>query len=131
MDFLPPRPRPRREAILPMINVVFLLLIFFLMTAQIAPPPPFDISPPEAASDATPDAAGAAPRTLWLDATGALMHDDLTGDAALAMLAAGDGPVLIRADAALPAADLARLMRRLTALGISDLRLATLQRGAP
>ena len=28
--------RPARESVVPMINVVFLLLIFFLMSAQIA-----------------------------------------------------------------------------------------------
>lgn len=127
MRFLPPRPRPHREAILPMINVVFLLLIFFLMTAQIAPAPPFELTPPEAA----PAQTDAPLRTLWLGANGRIVHDDLSGDAALAALGAVDGPVLIRADAGLPAADLARLMRQLTALGVNELRLATVSRGAP
>lgn len=125
MEFQRPSPRPRRETILPMINVVFLLLIFFLMTAQIAPAPPFDITPPDATSEAT----DAPSRTLWLNAEGRIVHDDLTGEAALAALAAGVGPVLIRADADLSAAELARLMRQLTALGVTDLRLATLARG--
>ncbi len=127
MEFQRPSPRPRRETILPMINVVFLLLIFFLMTAQITPSPPLDITPPEAANDT----AKPPPRTLWLSAEGLMMHDDHTGEAALAALAAGEGPVLIRADAMLPAAELARLMRQLSALGVSDLRLATLSRSAP
>jgi len=127
MEFQRPSPRPRRETILPMINVVFLLLIFFLMTAQIAPAPPFDITPPDAATDATETPL----RTLWMDADGRMMHDNQSGEAALAALAAGEGPVLIRADAMLPAADLARLMRQLAALGVSDLRLATLSRSAP
>jgi len=127
MEFLPPRPRPYREPILPMINVVFLLLIFFLMTAQITPAPPFELTPPEA----TPEQTDAPLRTLWLGADGQIIHDDFSGDAALAALAAVDGPVLIRADAGLPAADLARLMRQLAATGVSDLRLATLSRGAP
>ena len=35
-----PKRRPRGESIIPMINVVFLLLIFFLLTAQIAPADP-------------------------------------------------------------------------------------------
>ncbi|NHX27772.1 biopolymer transporter ExbD, partial [Escherichia coli] len=38
--------RDRGENIVPMINVVFLLLIFFLMTAQIGPPAPIDVTPP-------------------------------------------------------------------------------------
>lgn len=49
MDFAPPKRRPRAESIVPMINVVFLLLIFFLMTAQIAPPDPFEVAPPNCA----------------------------------------------------------------------------------
>ena len=32
---------PTRDSTVPMINIVFLLLIFFLITAQIAPPAPF------------------------------------------------------------------------------------------
>ena len=47
---MPPR-RPRGESIIPMINVVFLLLIFFLLTAQIAPSTPFPLTPPDSASD--------------------------------------------------------------------------------
>ena len=33
MDFSPPKPRRESEPALPMINVVFLLLVFFLMSA--------------------------------------------------------------------------------------------------
>lgn len=39
MQFDLPQRRSRPESVVPMINIVFLLLIFFLMTAQIAPPP--------------------------------------------------------------------------------------------
>ena len=127
MEFHRPSARPQRENILPMINVVFLLLIFFLLTAHIAPPAPFEITPPESGSQAQDLPA----RTLWLGEDGQLIHEDLSGEAALAALAAGEGPVLIRADAGLAAADLARLMGRLAALGIHDLRLGTLSRGAP
>ena len=127
MEFHRPPARPQRQNILPMINVVFLLLIFFLMTAHIAPPAPFQITPPASGSQAQDLPA----RTLWLGQEGQLMHDGLRGEAALLALAAGEGPVLIRADAGLAAADLARLMGRLAALGVHDLRLATLSRGAP
>lgn len=127
MLFTVPRPRPARETILPMINVVFLLLIFFLMTAQIAPAPPFDLSPPEAEGETVDQPS----RVLWLGADGQMIMDDFLGEAALEALAGGEGPVLIRADARARAADLARLMRRLSALGIDDLGLATLSRGSP
>jgi len=129
MQFPPPRPRPARETILPMINVVFLLLIFFLMTAQIAPAPPFDLTPPEAEAEA--EAADLPLRVLWLGAEGQLVFDDDSGEQALDALAGGEGPVLIRADAGATAADLAQLMRQLSVRGITELRLATLSRSAP
>jgi biopolymer transport protein ExbD len=56
MDFGRARPRPRGESVVPMINVVFLLLIFFVMTATIVPPDPFAARPPSSAR------AGAAER---------------------------------------------------------------------
>ena len=50
MNFAPPRnPRMAQDrAIVPMINVVFLLLVFFLMTASLTPPPPREITAPVA-----------------------------------------------------------------------------------
>ena len=47
MDFSAPRRAPNRsENIIPMINVVFLLLMFFMLSAQVAPPDPFDVEVP-------------------------------------------------------------------------------------
>lgn len=123
-----PRPRRPRETVLPMINVSFLLLIFFLMMAQIEATPPFAVTPPETAEAAAP----AAPeRVLWVSAEAALAHDGLTGEAALAALAEGPpGPVLIRADSALDAASLARLLAALGERGITDISLAASEGGA-
>ena len=123
MQFSPPRPARRpRENIVPMINVVFLLLIFFLMTAQIAPPEPFEITPP--ASDSRSPAEG--PAVLYVSADGELAFRGARGEAALTALAdaADTGPLLVRADARLAAADLARLLPRLAAAGVADLALA-------
>ena len=123
----PPR-RPAAESIIPMINVVFLLLIFFLMTAEIAPPEPFPVTLPASAAD-TPAPRGL---TLFLGPDGTPGFEDATGPAALARLgerlAAAPGPLRIRADAAAPAAALAALMPRLAALGVTDLRLVTVPR---
>lgn len=119
----PSRPRPR-EAIVPMINVVFLLLIFFLMTASIGTPPPFDLALPEGAGEAQADA----PDTLFVSADGTLAFGVGRGPEALAAIAgiAGSGRSLdIRADRDLPADVLARLLPRLAALGLSDVRLVT------
>ena len=123
MDFGARPRRPRGESIVPMINVVFLLLIFFLMTATIAPPDPFGATPPEAR------AAESAQRseTLHVGPDGALAFGDLRGDAALAAIPA-DAPLLVRADASLPASDLAGILARLAEAGVADVRLVAVAR---
>jgi biopolymer transport protein ExbD len=127
MNFATPsRPRSGQDrAIVPMINVVFLLLIFFLMTASLTPPPPLDITAP------TADAPRIEPQpgTLYVAADGTLFFAGATGDAAVSALAETrlDGPLLIHADAAYPAADLARLLPRLAAAGVTEIRLVTVQ----
>lgn len=132
----PPRRHPP-ESVVPMINVVFLLLVFFLMTAQIAPPEPFAVAPPEAEAG-TPSEGDF---TLHLGPDGTLGFRDVTGaEAALAALEAdlesycaaggcGDGvpppPVILRADAAVPGAELAALLPRLGELGFAAVQLVT------
>jgi biopolymer transport protein ExbD len=103
-----------------MINVVFLLLIFFLMAAQIAPPEPFDATLPEAEPE-TPDEA---PSALYIAADGAMAFGDLTGEAALdAAIAAG--PLTLRADARADASIVAEILTRLSANGAQSLTLVT------
>jgi len=119
MRFSPSRRRPRAESIVPMINVVFLLLIFFLMTAELAPAPPFEVDLP--ASAAEPGEAGQA---LHVGAGGQLAYGALRGDAALEEAVGAGETVLVRADRALPGADLARLLARLSALGAARVSLA-------
>lgn len=122
---LPPRYRRRpAEPIVPMINVVFLLLIFFLMSARIDPPAPFDVTLPDSASGAP-----AAPAdTLYMDADGRLAFNAARGAAvaaALADRATPGAPLQIRADAGLEAAALARLLPDLAARGIADIAIRT------
>ena len=119
MQFAPPRKRQPREAIVPMINVVFLLLIFFLMTATIAPPDPLDVSPPRAAAEATDRA-----EALSVTADGRLAFGSLRGPAAISA-AVDAGAVRLRVDANLPGSDLARLMTRLAAQGARQVQIVT------
>lgn len=117
----PPRRRPK-EAIVPMINVVFLLLIFFLISAQITPPAPFDVTLP----DATGGEAAAPTDTLYIDAGGQLAFNAARGAAvydALAARATPDATLQIRADAALDAGVLARLLPELAARGVRGVDL--------
>ncbi|MEX0732326.1 MAG: biopolymer transporter ExbD [Aquisalimonadaceae bacterium] len=43
-----PERREQGEQIIPLINIVFLLLIFFMLAGTLSAPDPFDIDPPEA-----------------------------------------------------------------------------------
>lgn len=137
MDFSDP-PRPARsENLLPMINVVFLLLIFFLIAARLAGPEPFPVTVPEAESDMLAEDGF----TLWLGPGGEAGFADAPGDEAVEALAAAraahcatadcvaEPPVLLlRADADAPAAALAALMPALGAMGFARVGMVTLPR---
>ncbi|HDR27780.1 biopolymer transporter ExbD [Rhodovulum sp.] len=121
MPLTVPPPRPQRESVVPMINVVFLLLVFFLISAQLTPPEPFDIATPEAGSDRPVEGQD----ILYVGPDGTLAYRDARGDAALALLAgeARDGALLVRADKAAPGAEIARLLARLAATGVVSVEL--------
>ncbi|PWE33258.1 biopolymer transporter ExbD [Maritimibacter sp. 55A14] len=128
MDFGPaPQTRPR-ENIVPMINVVFLLLIFFLMTAEIAPPPPVEVTPPRADAPAAGAEAGT---VLHLAADGSLAYGAARGLAVFAALATRPrdaGPLRLRADAGVAASHVAALLPRLAAAGQDRVELVTVAR---
>ena len=124
MRFDVPARRTQPENIVPMINVVFLLLIFFLMTAQIAPPEPIEITPPLA--ELTDPIEG--DLTLFLGPDGALAYEGARGEAALnALLSRGGANVslVIKADAQVDANVVARLLPRLAASGFANIQLVT------
>ncbi|QDL91201.1 biopolymer transporter ExbD [Paroceanicella profunda] len=123
MKLATPPKEPPRESIVPMINVVFLLLIFFLMTATLTPPEPLQVEP--ARSDTAEP--GEAKPVIFLNRDGEIAFRDVRGDAAIAA-AAAEGAGLIRADAAAPAQAVARLLGALQAAGLSDLSLVTVPR---
>ncbi|WP_323005781.1 biopolymer transporter ExbD [Pseudorhodobacter sp.] len=121
MRFARPSRRAMPESVVPMINVVFLLLIFFLMSARLAPPPPVDIDLPYAGSDKAADDA----LVLYLGESGVAMLD-MVGDAVWQRLATVEpGQTLtLRADAALPGVDVAKTLSRLAGLGLTQVELS-------
>lgn len=124
LDEPPKRVAP--ESIVPMINVVFLLLIFFLMSATLAPPDALDATPPASSAETTP----APSNTLVLDPSGALAFKDVLGEPAIiaAVAEAGDAPLWIRADGAASATQLLEVLQSATSAGASDVRLLTAPR---
>jgi len=122
MDLNDPPRKPRKEAIVPMINVVFLLLIFFLMSSQLVPPDPFEVTPPVSTVEGQPEAEP----VLFINAEGRLSFDALEGESAIAAIASrsADSDVIqVRADAELGAGTLARVLRDLSAAGLSRVEL--------
>ncbi|MCV6584210.1 MAG: biopolymer transporter ExbD [Marinibacterium sp.] len=122
MDLTEPPRRPRSESIVPMINVVFLLLIFFLMTSRLAEPEPFDVTPPTAATEAE---AQADP-VLFVSKDGRLSFDGAEGTGAIAAVAAqsdASSIIQLRADAALEAGKLAAILRDLSTAGLARVEL--------
>ncbi|WGW03369.1 ExbD/TolR family protein [Tropicibacter oceani] len=119
----PTTPRATRsEPIVPMINVVFLLLIFFLMTAQITPPDPFPLELPSASSGDDP----APGQPLFLSQTGDIAFGPARGPEALTA-AHTAGPIRLHADQRASGETLATLLRDLAALGATDITLVTLE----
>lgn len=142
MDFAPlPRRRPD-ATLLPMINVVFLLLVFFLISARLVPPEPFALTPPEAGNLSVIAGEAEGEFTLHLSEDGDFGYRDDRGDAALAAIAVvrdahcgrvdcGTTPprLMLRADAGLAASRLAALLPRLAGLQFGSVALVTRQGG--
>ena len=127
MDFSEPSRRPRTESIVPMINVVFLLLIFFLMTSQIAPPEPFEVSPPSADSETDPSADA----VFFVDKSGRMSFQQAEGEAAIMKAASFDEDakiIQVRADSELEAKKLATILRDLSQAGLPRIELVVSQR---
>ena len=123
MDFGEPARPARAEAALPMINLVFLLLIFFLMVATLAPRPPEAVEPPEVVEAARlePDVI-----RIALGTDGQVAFGDMRGETTLTGFTAGiseDMVVAIHADRRAPASALARLLGELDGAGVARVLL--------
>lgn len=123
MDFSPNHTRKKPgEHIVPMINVVFLLLIFFLMSAQIAPPPPVELTSPHSTSEQSVTEEMA----VFVSADGVLFYLNVSADAAWVRLLQDQPTSLtLHVDANLPATNLAKLLPRLSQSGATKLDLVT------
>lgn len=116
-------------SVVPLVNVVFLLLIFFMLVGQISSPDPLDIRPPRSVSGE--EDTGAAVRVL-LTRDGQIAVDHVVlPESELTERAAGilaDRPAAafqIKADARVDAVRMLRAMERLRAAGVESLTLVT------
>ncbi|MCB1867352.1 MAG: biopolymer transporter ExbD [Gammaproteobacteria bacterium] len=121
------------DHLIPLINVVFLMLIFFMVIGQIAPPDRFQIRPPTSRSELS-----AKERSITIavtrDGSLALNETPVALEALIPRLKLaldagrqqGDAAeIQIRADAALTAGRLTQILDRLRESGISKVRLLT------
>ncbi|MEO0624780.1 MAG: biopolymer transporter ExbD [Pseudomonadota bacterium] len=123
------RPRPHDEdRILPLINIVFLLLIFFMAVGRLSAADPFQIDPPHSQSAGAP---ANDPMLIAIGAEGQLALDGEIMDEAtlLAELAPSAGPVppeiRIKTDGAAEAARVVALIEQLRLRGVAAVRLMT------
>ncbi len=72
MRFDPARAKNDDERILPLINVVFLLLIFFMLAGRLAATDPFNVEPPKSAAEGP---AGGQEAVVLVGADGRLALD--------------------------------------------------------
>ncbi|NEX16500.1 MAG: biopolymer transporter ExbD [Halochromatium sp.] len=138
-----PKPRPRMiadDALIPLINIVFLMLIFFMIAGQITPPEALSIQPPNSQQGRATEPERI---LLLMDAEGrialddeiltlAAVHERLAARLAAVSAAAGGrvSPglgITLKADAAVTQGQLRLLLDQLRALGIERLQLLTQQ----
>lgn len=122
----PGRRRDGSEPLLPLINVVFLLLIFFMLLANLNAYAPFPVTPP-GAETAIGERSGF---TIAIAADGRIALDGReVGDGELAAglpLRGGSAtpePVWLKADQAAEADRVIAVMERLRAAGVTEVRL--------
>jgi biopolymer transport protein ExbD len=127
------RAKPQEDTdarILPLINIVFLLLIFFMVAGRLSSSDPFEVAPPEAANAGEARLDGA---EILLGPTGDLAIDGQAMDrATLLDRLAGrlqdmpDLPLRLRADQGGEARALVALMQEMRNLGAQEVTLITL-----
>ena len=125
-------PRPQRRSrgitILPLINVVFLLLIFIVLSGVIASPDPFKLVPPDASAGDDVENIGS-DTIVYVSGSGEMQFRDLTDEADVLVLveqlAGSNGleTLTVRADAGVPAVRIVKLIERLRTTGIARIQL--------
>ena len=124
-----PRPRPsgRQESTIALINVVFLMLIFFLVAGTLAPP----LDPEVTLAQTREAEAAPPPDALAVRADGSVHYRGAptTLEAYLANRdgSSTDAPVKVFVDRALPATELIEIADRLRQLGATSVSIVTMR----
>lgn len=117
--------RVKKESIIPMVNVIFLLLIFFLMTSSFIIPDPFELDKPYADSSNKVSTE----ERLYISKTGKVFISEKVNENAWRYLEQNTPEkLLLIADSSFPAKDLLNISEKLKELGVIELNLLTNQR---
>lgn len=129
MRFQPPRRRNDDERILPLINVVFLLLIFFMLAGRFSATDPFQVAPPLSVSEGP---AATEEVVIHVSADGRLALDgeileqqELRAAVAERLDGAAAVRVRLKADGSAEAVRVVAAMELLRAAGVEKLQLLT------
>lgn len=121
----PVSPRPAIEPVLPLINVVFLLLIFFLMTGKLQRPEIDTIAPPEQLKNKM-DISSHSKNWLYLFENGEVVfRGKPLIEYTLLKDVLGDNELTIFADAKLKGSQLDKVLLEIKNAGIQSISLVT------
>ncbi len=120
----------KEPSVVPLVNIVFLLLIFFMLLGRLTSPEVLDVQPPASASGGQVDSRRDLLILVSNDGRMALDDDELEQDLLTSAVAKflEEDPALrvrIKADADLDAVKLIRLMEQLKEAGVKRLLLLT------
>lgn len=131
MKFQQPALEEETDPILPLINVVFLLLIFFIMTGALTAVDFFNVNPPSSNSEA---GAVLDDTVILVSSDGRLAIDnkevddvDLQLSISDKLAERADGTVRIKADGRADAARVVEVMELIEAVGVRRVLLLTLE----
>lgn len=130
---MPRRTHVGEDGVIPLINVVFLLLVFFMVAGRISASDPFAVTPPRSAGERP---AGPEALTVLVGAEGRLALDgrvvEKTAFESLAAEHVGAAPdlaVRLKADGGAEARDVVAVMEMLRKAGARKLVLFTMRDG--
>lgn len=121
-------PRDTEDHILPLINIVFLLLIFFMVAGALTTPEAVEVDPPAAKVEGEEPERDA--DTLYLTADGELsLGEQPVALDGLAAVAGEREELLLRADAGTEGLRVVEVMRALREAGLERVRLVIRKEG--
>lgn len=136
MRIKPPTEPHRSElSVVPLVNIVFLLLIFFMLVGQVSSPEPLNVEPPRSASGKE-DTGQTVKILLTRDGRIAMdqaviARSDLDQRVADVLSRRPDASFQIKADARVDAVAMIRTMEQLRDAGVERLSLLTERGGLP